>query len=213
MEHKHSATEQTEQEDLVAKARANKKTIFGLSAAVLVVIIAVLAWFFISQNGSRKADQAIGLADMELNDSIASQLYAAAADCGYRSGNRAKAELGIRLYQEGKYQEAAEYLGECSLDDNIAAAGVLTLEGDCYVNLEQYDKAISCYHKAVSKADGNPSLVPFILVKEAHVYRAQSDYAKEAEAYRQIIDNYPTYSAGQTDLRALYERANAAANN
>ena len=51
-------------------------------------------------------------ADAAANDSIAMTLYADAAKAGYKSGNRAKAELGIRLYQEGKYAEALEYLLE-----------------------------------------------------------------------------------------------------
>lgn len=212
MEKKNPTTEQlNEAEDIVAKAKANKKTIAGLTIAVLVIIIAILAWFLISQNGSRKADEAIGKADIELNDSIAQQLYAQAATCGYRSGNRAKAEMGIRLYQQGQYAEAAEYLSDCSLDDNVAAAGVRILEGDCYVNLEQYDKALAAYRQAISKADGNPQIVPFVLVKEAHIYRAQENYTDEAKAYRTILDDYPTFTAGQQDIRALYERANAQA--
>ncbi|MDE6463938.1 MAG: hypothetical protein K2L16_04820 [Muribaculaceae bacterium] len=213
MEKNNPVTEQIEQADIVAKARANKQTIAGVSIAVLVVIVGLLIWFFVAQSGSRKADEAIGRADMEMNDSIAQQLYAAAATSGYRSGNRAKAEMGIRLYNEGKYQEAAEYLSDCSLDDNIANAGVASLEGDCYVNLDQLDKAVSAYKEAISRADSNPQLVPFFLAKLANVYRAQENYAKEAEAYKEILDDYPNYSAGQLDIRALYERANAAARN
>lgn len=212
MEQNTPNTEQlTEAEDIVAKAKANKKSIAGLSIAVLVVIIGILAWYLVAQNGSRKADEAIGKADIELNDSVAQQLYAQAATSGYRSGNRAKAEMGIRLYQQGKYAEAAEYLSDCSLDDNIAAAGVRTLEGDCYVNLEQYDKALDAYGEAISKADENPQIVPFVLVKEANIYRAQQNYAAEARAYKTILDDYPTFTAGQQDIRALYERANAQA--
>lgn len=212
METNKPTTEQVDQaEDLIAKAKANKKSIFGLSIAVLVIIIGILVWFLVAQSGSRKADEAIGRADIEQNDSLATELYRQAATCGYKSGNRAKAEMGIRLYQDGKYAEAAEYLSDCSLDDNVASAGVCSLEGDCYVNLEDYGKAIRAYNKGISEADGNPRIVPFLLVKLAHVYRAQGDYSNEAKAYRRILDDYPTYSAGQTDLRALYERANAQA--
>lgn len=199
-----------EQDQAVAfleKARANRKKITVLSVVVLIVAAGLLCWYYVAQRGSAEADRLVGRADVELNDSIAQELYAQAAQSGYRSGNRAKAEMGIRLYQQGNYQEAAEYLGECSLSDNIAAAGVRTLEGDCYVNMENYDKAISCYNKAISKADGNPELVPFILVKMAHVYRAQGNFAEEADAYRQIVEDYPRYNTGNIDVRALYQRA------
>lgn len=200
--------EQIQAEDIVAKARANKKTIVGISIAVCVVIIGVLVGLMIAQNGSRKADELIARADNTMNDSVALALYTDAAKAGYKSGNRAAAEVGIRLYRQGKYEEAIKALDDASLDDDIAAPGVFTLKGDCYVNLEQYDKALGCYKKAISKADNNPEIVPFILIKEANIYRAQGKYADEAKAYKTIIDEYPSYVAStRVDIKKYYERA------
>lgn len=209
MEKKTPATEQIEQaEDIVAKARANKKTLVGVSVALVVVIAAVLVWLLVAQSGSRKADELIARADAAQNDSIALSLYADAAKAGYKSGNRAKAEMGIRLYREGKYEEALKYLDDASLDDEIAAAGVYTLQGDCHVNLDQLDQALKCYGKAISKADKNPEIVPFVLIKEANIYRAQEKYADEAKAYKTILDDYPTYVATtRVDIKKYYERA------
>lgn len=209
MEKKNPATEQVEQaEDIVAKARANKKTIVGISVAIVVVIAAVLVWLLVAQSGSRKADELIARADAAQNDSIALTLYADAAKAGYKSGNRAKAELGIRYYREGQYEKALQYLDDASLDDEIAVAGVYTLQGDCHVNLEQYDQALKCYNKAISKADKNPEIVPFVLIKDANIYRAQGKFADEAKAYKTIIDEYPTYVATtRVDIKKYYERA------
>jgi len=214
MEKKTPATEQIEQsEDIVAKARANKKTLIGVSVALVVIIVAVLVWLFVTQSGSRKADELIAHADAAQNDSIALTLYADAAKAGYKSGNRAKAEMGIRLYRDGKYEEALKYLDDASLDDEIAAAGVYSLQGDCHVNLDQYDQALKCYDKAISKADENPEIVPFILIKEANIYRAQGKFADEAKAYKTIIDEYPTYVATtRVDIKKYYERALASQN-
>ncbi len=214
MEKKTPATEQIEQaEDIVAKARANKKTLVGVSVALVVVIAAVLVWLLVAQSGSRKADELIARADAAQNDSIALSLYADAAKAGYKSGNRAKAEMGIRLYREGKYEEALKYLDDASLDDEIAAAGVYTLQGDCHVNLDQLDQALKCYGKAISKADKNPEIVPFVLIKEANIYRAQEKYADEAKAYKTILDDYPTYVATtRVDIKKYYERALASQN-
>ncbi len=214
MEKKTPATEQIEQaEDIVAKARANKKTLVGVSVALVVVIAAVLVWLLVAQSGSRKADELIARADAAQNDSIALSLYADAAKAGYKSGNRAKAEMGIRLYREGKYEEALKYLDDASLDDEIAAAGVYTLQGDCHVNLDQLAQALKCYGKAISKADKNPEIVPFVLIKEANIYRAQEKYADEAKAYKTILDDYPTYVATtRVDIKKYYERALASQN-
>lgn len=173
-----------------------------------VCVVGMLAYILVAQNGSRKADELIAKADAEQNDSIALNLYAKAADAGYKSGNRAKAEMGIRLYNDGKYQEALEYLNDCSLDDEIAEAGVETLKGDCYVNIDQLDKALGAYKSAISEADENPEIVPFVLIKMANIYRAQGNFEAEAKAYKEIIDEYPSYtSSTRIDIRKYYERA------
>ncbi len=117
-----------------------------------------------------------------------------------------------RKCSEVRYQDAIKYLDDASLGDEIAAAGVEALKGDCYVNLDQYDKALGCYDDAISAADKNPQIVPLMLIKKANIYRAQGNFAAEAKAYKEIIDEYPSYvQSTQTDLRKYYERAQAAA--
>lgn len=203
-----TAQEVDKSEEILAKARANKKVIIWSLVVAAVCVVAVLVYILVAQAGSRKADELIAKADAAQNDSIALTLYAQAADAGYKSGNRAKAEMGIRLYRDGKYQEALEYLDDCSLDDEIAEAGVETLKGDCYVNLDQLDKAISAYKDAISDADENPEIVPFVLIKMANIYRSQGNYEAEAKAYKEIIDKYPSYvNSTRIDIRKFYERA------
>lgn len=209
MENTNQTTQEVDKsEEILAKARANKKTIMWCLIIAAVCVVGMLAYILVAQNGSRKADELIAKADAEQNDSIALNLYAKAADAGYKSGNRAKAEMGIRLYNDGKYQEALEYLNGCSLDDEIAEAGVETLKGDCYVNLDQLDKALGAYKSAISEADENPEIVPFVLIKMANIYRAQGNFEAEAKAYKEIIDEYPSYtSSTRIDIRKYYERA------
>lgn len=203
-----TAQEVDKSEEILAKARANKKVIIWSLVVAAVCVVAVLVYILVAQAGSRKADELIAKADAAQNDSIALTLYAQATDAGYKSGNRAKAEMGIRLYRDGKYQEALEYLDDCSLDDEIAEAGVETLKGDCYVNLDQLDKAISAYKDAISDADENPEIVPFVLIKMANIYRSQGNYEAEAKAYKEIIDEYPSYvNSTRIDIRKFYERA------
>ena len=202
------AQEVDKSEEILAKAQANKKKIMYCLVVAAVCVIAVLAYLLIAQSGSRKADELVAKADAAQNDSIALTLYAEAADAGYKSGNRAKAEMGIRLYRDGKYEEALKYLDDYSLDDEIAEAGVETLKGDCYVNLDQLDKALSAYKSAISDADKNPEIVPFVLIKMANIYREQGNFDAEAKAYKQIIDDYPSYlNTTRMDIRTYYQRA------
>lgn len=200
-------------EDLITKAKKNKRTLVTVSTVVIAAVIVALAWIMIAQSGSRKADEAIAKADAAMTDSVATALYSQAAEMGYKSGNRARAEMGIRLYNKGEYQKALEYLNKCSLGDKIAQAGVYTLAGDCHVNLGELDKAIKSYNKAISTADKNPEIVPYVLIKEANVYREQKNFAAEAKAYKTIIDEYPTYlSTTRVDIKKFYERALASEN-
>lgn len=199
-----------QQEEFMTTSKKNERGIIVMACILLAIAIAVCVYVFIHQTGTAKADEKIALADMEQNDSIAMELYAEAAKAGYKSGNRAKVEMGIRLYQEEKYAEAAKYLDDADIDDSIIAAGVETLQGDCYANLEEYDKALKCFDKAIKKADKNPQIVPMVLVKKANIYRAQGNYKEEAKAYKEILDDYPQYVQGtQADIRKYYERAKA----
>ena len=56
--------------------------------------------------------------------------------------------------------------------------------------------------------------MPFALIKLANVYRAQGNYKAEYEAYKTILDEYPSYQYAQgqqTDIRKYMERARIAA--
>ncbi|MDE6702211.1 MAG: hypothetical protein K2K00_00870, partial [Muribaculaceae bacterium] len=134
-----------EEADFVAKTKKYRKQLTALFVAVAVILVAILAWFLVRQSQVAKADQAIALADVEQNDSIALNLYKDAAAHGTKSGDRAKIETAIRLYQAGNYEEAVKYLDDASASDEIIAAGIETLKGDCYVNLQNYDAAIKAY--------------------------------------------------------------------
>ena len=196
--------------DFVAKTKKYRKELTTLFIVVAVILVAILAWFLVRQSQTAKADQAIALADVEQNDSIALNLYKEAATHGTKSGDRAKMECAIRLYGAGNYEEAIKYLDDASASDEIIAAGIETLKGDCYVNLKNYDAAIKAYEKAISEANGNSQLVPIILIKEANVYREQKNDAAEAKAYGKIVDEYPTFGQAQNlDIRKYYERAKA----
>ncbi len=223
-------------EMLLAKAKANKKRIVALSVAFAVILVAALAWFFISQTNNRKADEAAATADMTLvkggadADSLALPLYLKAADMHGKSAQRSEAMAGILLYQNKKYEEAIKHFDAASLKGELAPVGVLIAKGNCYANLEQLDKALDCFLKAAGKADDNAALAPFALVKAANVYHVQKNYAKEAECFEKILNDYPEYAANpyfdadpsdplaanyndgtQRDIRKYYERAKALA--
>ena len=78
------------------------------------------------------------------------------------------------------------------------------------MNLKKYDEAISAYQQAVRKADGNPQIVPRVLLKEANVYDEQKKYDKALECYTIIKKDYSDFRLGNgVDIDAYIARENA----
>lgn len=215
-----------EENDLFQTVKKNNKTIIGICVVVVVIAIITIAWSLISANKARKADEAVAKADIEAiapmlfgsmpNDSLALSLYQQASEMGSKSGSRAALHAAIMLYQKGEYQQAIDYLKKASSKSSIVEAGRLSLMGDCYANLKDYEQAIVSFKKAYGAGDNNPELCPFILVKEANIYREMGKYNDELNAYETIINQYPAYYQNlirnsRVDLRKYAERAKASA--
>ena len=197
------------------KVQNNQKVIMWGTIILAVIACAVLIYIYaVRRPGIQAANDAIGQADIELamgNDSIALMQYEQIADeYGYEAGNRANLNAAILLYQKGEWQKALDYVKNYKATDDIIGASAKALEGDCYVNLKDFDKAISCYADAAKISDKNPMYTPLFLMKEATVQRELKNYSAEAALYQEILDNYPEYQAAtQIDVEKYLGRAKA----
>lgn len=182
------------------KIANNKKIILIAVGVILVVAAFVLSYLFIYKNPHvEKAFEAFnGVETQAVNDSIASEQYMEVANrySGDTAGKLAALSAGETLYNQGRYEEAAQYLKNFSSKDDLLEANALVLTGDCYVNLQNYDEAIKYFQKAVRKANGNPQIVPRVLLKEANVYDAQGNFGKALECYQQLKENFPEFQLG-----------------
>ena len=186
--------------DAGTKVADNKKIILIGAGVILVVAAFVLSYLFIYKNPHvEKAFEAYnGIETQALTDSVATAQYMEVADNynGDAAGKLAALSAGEALYNQGRYEEAAQYLKKFSSNDDVLDANALALTGDCYVNLENYDEALNFFQKAIRKANGNPQIVPRVLLKEANVYDAQGNYGKALECYQQIKNNFPGFQFG-----------------
>lgn len=197
-----------------SKVAANKKGIFIVLGIILVVAAFTMSYLFIYKNPrmNKAFDELNAVATTAENDSVAAEQYKLVADRykGETAGNLAALSAGEVLYDRGQYEEAAEYLKRFSSDDKVLEANALVLTGDCYVNLDDYDEALTYYQKAIRKANGNPQIVPRVLLKEANIYDAQGNFAKALECYTTIQENFPTFQLGNgLDIEAYVARENA----
>lgn len=197
-----------------SKIAANKKGIIIVLAIIGVVAAFTLSYLFIYKNPhvNKAFEEYNSISVTAPDDSVAAIQYKEVADrySGETAGKLAALSAGELLYQQGNYQEAAEYLKRFDSGDPVLESNALVLTGDCYVNLNQYDEALNYYQKAIRKANGNPQIVPRVLLKEANIYDAQNDYQKALECYLNIQQNYPQFQLGNgMEIEAYIARETA----
>lgn len=197
-----------------AKIADNKSVITWVLVGILVAAALIFGYIhFYQKPKNEKAFTAYNKVEMASmgNDSVAAAQYKEVADkFGGAAGNLAALSAAESFYNEGNYEEAVKYLKKFSSKDVVLDANALVLTGDCYVNLKNYDEALSAYQKAVRKADGNSQIVPRVLLKEANIYDEQKKYDKALECYNIIKKDFPEYHLGNgLDIDAYIAREKA----
>lgn len=203
------------------KVAGNKKIIFWCVGGICVVAAFVLSYLFIYKNprleNSWNAYNKVQLMEQKgelASDTVAAREYAKVADqySSTQAGDVAALAAAEAYYNVKDYDAAIKYLDKANLKEPVLATQAMVMAGDCYVNKKQYDKAIDAFQSAIKKAEGNPEIVPMILIKEANVYDAQKKYDKALDCYTQIKQSYPRFSLDNgLSIDAYIERARARA--
>lgn len=203
----------------------NKKIIMWVSIGIAAIVAGILIYVYgFYRPAVNKANNEFGLAsnaylsatamgqpsDTILLEQI--QIFEDAAANGHDGGNNATLMAAILSYQVGDYQKALDLLDDYDRSDEVIAATSRALEGDCYVNLGNFDKGLDAFRKAQKEAKGNPILVPYLLLKQANVLRELKKYSEEAAIYETLLEKYPRYQQ-QTgfDFQLALNRAKAQA--
>jgi len=111
------------------------------------------------------------------------------------------------LLEQGKFEEALGYLSDVSMDDQIMAAQVITLQGDCYSEMENYKKAGKTYMAAANKRD-NQLTTPYALLKAGAAFEQAGSFDDAVDAYQEIEESYPNSRQAEF-VKALIARAEA----
>ena len=180
------------------KVQKNQKLIMWLSLGAAAIVALIFIYIYgVRRPAINAGDYAIGQADAQLmqgNDSIALAQYMQVADeHGYDAGNRARLNAAILLYKDKKYKEALDYLADYDVKDEVIGAAAQSLEGDCNVNLKNYDAALSCFDAAIKTSNDNPAYTPYFMMKKATVLEALKKYSEAAAVYGDIMAKYPLY--------------------
>lgn len=129
--------------------------------------------------------------DLALNgDGMNLGMMAVADEYGStKTGNLAGYYTGVILLRQGKFQEALDYLEDVSMDDEIMAAQVLTLQGDCYSELGDYKSAGSKYRKAADARE-NEITSPYALKKAGQAFEEAGELDDALDAYTDLFEDY-----------------------
>jgi tetratricopeptide (TPR) repeat protein len=114
-----------------------------------------------------------------------------------KAANLAYFYLGTAYLNKGEYRKAVDNLTSYRGDDYMVAAEALGSTGDAYVELKDYDKAITYFQKAADKA-ANAFLSPLYLKKLGLVYEAKNEYQSAVDAYKKIKNDYPESAEAQS---------------
>lgn len=208
--------EQAEQAAALKKEKTIKVVKFASIAVVAIVVIALAYIYAVRNPAIESANEAIAQADIALvnagEDStkmidVFKKYEEVSKNHGQDAGNRAKLMTAVGYYQKGEYQKCIEFIDGFSKTGSAIDAGAYSLKGDCYVNLKKYDEALACFNDALSAADENPYLAPFIMSKQARIYNEKKDHAKELEIYETIKKDYA--QTIQFDVEKYINRAKA----
>lgn len=194
----------------------NGKTLLGILAVVILLALGII--YYLNHHSPKQSDKAgamlfkaeqqfsNGEYETALNgDGTSPGLLDVIEKYGSTSeGNLAKYCAGVSYYHIGDYENAIKQLksykqtkGAPNEIVNIYSIG---LQGDAYVQLEQYEKAAKEYERAI-KGNANILTTPLYLKKLALVYSKLGNHQESIEALERIVAEYPqTREAMEAEL-------------
>ncbi|RYE36939.1 MAG: tetratricopeptide repeat protein [Sphingobacteriaceae bacterium] len=182
--------------------RENQKSLTFIVTAVLALIVIYFAYqkfylapreieasnkMYVAQDFWEKKDW-----DKAINGDAGYPGFAKIVDeySNTKAANLAYYYLGVAYLNKGDFKKAAENFTNYRGDDAIIASQALGNTGDAYVELKDFDKAVTFYKKAIDK--GNNSFTsPIYLKKLGLVYENQKNYNDALDAYQKIKTDFP----------------------
>lgn len=194
VEHALSKTEQYIEE--------NKKSLTIIVAAIIVVVGGYLLYHkLFLQPRENDAQSEIYRAEQYFEkDSLLLALEGDGDALGFidiideysmtKTANLAEYYAGICYLRLGEYENAIEHLKQFDSNDKLVSVIALGAIGDAYVELDEYEEAISFYEKAADK-NKNDFTSAIYLKKAGLVYEVLEDYKKAVASYEKIKKQYP----------------------
>ena len=184
----------------------HQNLIYGVIAAVLV--LAGIIWGVKALNDKRNANASKEIFTAQRYFEKESYEAALVGDGNYlgftevydsysstKAGKLAAYYAGICNMKLGKYEEAIDYLKKFNGNDDILAPMALGAIGDCYMELDDMNSAVSYYEKAANKSK-NEFTGPMFLTKAGMTHEMLGNYAAALKCYKTLKADYPLSNEG-----------------
>ena len=178
----------------------NKKTIYGIVIAILVIGFGILAynqWILKPKQAEAMeqkypAEAAFRAQEYELalnGDGNILGFKDILDEYGTKGGKDIYMYAGVCELQLGNFDEAIKYLKKYKGKNHILSARALACIGDAYTGLEDNRTAISYFEKAADLSDDIYSAG--YLLKAGVAYEELGEYDKALACYKRIQNNWP----------------------
>ena len=124
---------------------------------------------------------------------------------GMIGGENAQFTLARQYMTKGEFKKALKELEGVDLNDTYLSVMAIGLQGDCYSEMKEYEKAGTLYLEAAEKNE-NEMTTPMYLFKAGLCAEKVKDFEKATECYTKIRDEYPTF-ASQKSIDKFVARA------
>ncbi len=187
----------------------NQKIILGVVAALILIIGGYVGWkkFIIAPKETEAASQMFRAEQYFQQDSFRIALDGKGQYPGFlqiiddygmtSSSNLSYYYAGISYLHLGEYENAIEYLGKFSSDDDVLSVIAIGATGDAYMELGETDKAISSYMEAAEEKN-NKFTSPVYLMKAAQAIEGKGEFEKAVKLYERLEKEFPTTNEGRS---------------
>ena len=180
----------------------NKKIIAGVIVLVLIVS-AIIVWKYLAEKEKAESKESFVSIERTYYSAADSLTYAASlaeleqyiSKYEENTVEIAHFDAGVAAYNAKDFEKAVEHFSKYNSNDAIFNARKLACLGDCYAELQNYEKALENYSAAVYAADNY--LASEYAFKAGIVAEKLGNNEKALEMYKIIKDKYSDSPRGK----------------
>lgn len=180
--------------------KRNQNILFGVLTVILLAVAGVMFLRYQSTSQNREAQQEMFQAIYYFEaDSLTKALNGDGNNYGFlditdeysgtKAANLAKFYIGAIYMRLADYEGAIRNLQDFSSGDYLLQARAYALIGDAYMELDDFDNAVSYFERAADYRP-NKEFTPIYLKKWAIAEEARGNYAAAASAYGSIVSDF-----------------------